>query len=189
VQSLVEAGSRLSFSSIQKISTILISMSLLSYSAVSPRSLPLTEYNLQFYENLCLVCLSAISPAFYMVSVFDARMNDINSVTNTFFVTFFLGYAGIFVSEIVVTTLLRLVIFLFLEREVFALTPRVPIVVLPWVLRDMKYRPKRITLFAADFVTSCVVCPVIEECVKLLLLQLTTSLPRYINISLIVVIA
>jgi hypothetical protein len=116
-----------------------------------------------------------------MVSVFDARMNDINTVTNTFFVTFFLGYAGIFVSEIVVTTLLRLVIFLFFEREVFTLTPKVPIVVLPWVLRELKYRPKRITLFAADFATSCVVCPIIEECVKLLLLQCTAKLPRYVR--------
>lgn len=50
--------------------------------------------------------------------------------------------------------------------------------VLPWVLRENKYRLKRITLFAADFLSSCVASPVIEEYVKLKILQLSVRLPR-----------
>lgn len=34
------------------------------------------------------------------------------------------------------------------------------------------YRPKRITLFAADFLTSCVACPIIEEVVKMWIVKL-----------------
>jgi hypothetical protein len=178
VQSLVEASSRLSFASIQKISILVVSMSLLSYSAVSPRTLALTEYNLQFYENVRLVCLSTIAPVFYFLTVFDAHENDINSVTNSFFFTYFLGYTGTFLVELLTTTLLRLFVFWWFEPTVFSLTPKVPLLVLPWVLREMKYRPKRITLFAADFGTSCIACPVIEECAKLFLLQRTSKLPR-----------
>lgn len=153
-------------------------MGLLSYSAVSPRSLPLTEYNLQFYENLQVTCLATLAPAIYMLFVFDARENDINSVINSFFYSFTLGYAATFVVEILATTILRLAVFYIFEPDLFSLTPRVPVPLLPWVLREKKYHPKRITLFAADFGTSCIICPIIEECVKLFLLRWTTSLPR-----------
>jgi hypothetical protein len=177
VQSIVEASARLSFVSIQKISMCLMVISLLSYAAVSPRSLPLIDYNLQFYENFRLVCLSTIAPALYMLLVFDARENDINSVTNTFTMSFFLGYVGIFILEILATTVLRLLLFLRLEPNAFTLSPKVPIPLLPWVLREWQYRPKKITLFAADFGTSCIVCPIIEECAKLFLLQRLSNLP------------
>jgi hypothetical protein len=153
-------------------------VSLLSYSAVSPRALPLTEYNLQFYENLRVACLSTLAPAIYMLLILDARENDINSVTNAFFYSFTLGYAATFFVEILATTLLRLAVFYWFEQDVFSLAPKVPVPILPWVLREKNYRPKRITLFAADFGTSCIVCPIIEEFIKLALLQWTTRLPR-----------
>ena len=174
----MEASSRLTFDSIQLISLLLLTVGLLSYSAVSPRSLPLTEYNLQFYENLRVAFLSTVAPAIYLLSVLDARENDINTVTKSFFYSFTLGYAGTFIVEIFATTLIRLTIFFLFEPDVFSLAPRVPIPILPWVLREKQYRPKRITLFAADFGTSCIACPIIEECLKLFLLQWTTSLPR-----------
>ena len=177
----MEAGAWLSFGSIQKISWCLLAISLLSYAAVSPSTLPLTEYNLQFYENFRLVCLSTIAPALYMMFVFDPRENDVNSVTNVFVVTFFFGYAGIYILELIATTIVRLSLFVWLEPNVFSLTPKVPLPVLPWVLREWQYRPKRITLFAADFATSCIACPVIEECVKLFLLQRISKLPRYVS--------
>jgi hypothetical protein len=53
-----------------------------------------------------------------------------------------------------------------------------PLFVLPWVLREYKYRPKRITLLVADIVTSCVACPIIEEFIKLRLLQWTMPLSK-----------
>lgn len=157
---------------------MLLAVALFAYSAVSPRSLPLTEYNLQFYENLRIAYLSIIAPAFYMISVFDARENNINSVVSTFFHSFMVGYAATFLVEIVATTLVRLLAFYFFEREVFSLSPKIPVAILPWVLRENNYRPKRITLFSADFGASCVAAPIIEESIKLVLLQRTAILPR-----------
>jgi hypothetical protein len=180
-QSLAEASSCVSFESLQKISLLLVTGGLFAYASVSPRTLPLTEYNLQFYENVRFACLSLIAPAVYMLSVLDTRENDINSVVNSFFVSFTLGYVGTMIIEIVVTTLLRLAAFCLFEPEVFSLTPKVPVPILPWVLRENQYRPKRITLFAADFGTSCVACPIIEECVKLCLLRWSTNLPRCVH--------
>jgi hypothetical protein len=148
------------------------------YAGVSPRTLPLTEYNLRFYENVRLVALSTIAPAVYMLSVFDARENDINTVVNSFFWSFLVGYGLTFAVEIVITTLVRLAIFSWSEPEIFSLTPRVPLPILPWVLRDVGYRPKRITLVAADFAASCICAPIVEEYLKLKLLQWTVDLPR-----------
>jgi hypothetical protein len=143
----------------------------------------LTEYNLRFYENLRLVSLATIFPLATLISVFDARESDVSDWINTFFLSFTFGYFVVFVCEIVVTTLLRLGFFVWLEPRIFSLTPRVPIVILPWVLRDVNFRPKRITLFAADFCTSCVAAPLIEEFMKLKLLQWTTNLPRNFKAS------
>merc|ERR1711865_524790 len=53
--------------------------------------------------------------------------------------------------------------------------------ILPWVLREYKYRPKRITLLVADIVTSCIACPIIEEFTKLRLLQWTIPLSKNFN--------
>jgi len=112
------------------------------------------------------------------LSVFNARENDINNVVNTFFISYTLGYGAIFIVEIVVTTLVRLATFCWLDRGIFALAPNTPVPVLPWLLRENRYRPKRITLFAADLLTSCVACPIIEEYAKLRLLEWTVNLPR-----------
>ncbi len=80
--------------------------------------------------------------------------------------------------EIISATLIRLAVFCIWEPTIFSLTPTVPLIVLPWTLRDHKYRPKRITLFVADFTTTCIAAPIIEEYVKLKVMQLSTNLPR-----------
>jgi hypothetical protein len=162
----------------QKIGFIAGVVSLLCYSAVSPRTLPLNEYNLKFYDNLRMVVTCTLMPILILSCVFDYRENDINSVIHSFFVSFCFGYPLTFVAEIAVTTMIRLALFSQLEHGIFALTPKIPMIVLPWVLRETKYRPKRITLIAADFAASVVASPVIEEVVKLLLLQLTVKLAK-----------
>jgi len=159
---------------------MLVTVALVCYSAVSPRNLPLTDYNLGFYENLRIVSLATIAPAVYMLSVFDARENDVNMLVNTFFTSFAVGYALAFVVEIIVTTLVRLAVFCWFEPNIFSLAPKVPVPIVPWVLREKRYRPKRITLFAADFGTSCIAAPIIEEYIKLKMLQWTVTLPRYV---------
>ena len=95
-----------------------------------------------------------------------------------FYTSFTVGYALAFILEILLTTGVRLGVFAIWEPNIFKLSPKVPTLVLPWVLRENKYRPKRITLFAADFLSSCVASPIIEEYVKLKILQLSVPLPR-----------
>jgi len=137
----------------------------------------------------------------------------IHALSHSLYSSFVFGYLWIFVLEIIWTTVLRLVIFLAWEPDMFgvklpwsspssssslsplslsladlasvengsatATTNAIPSVwILPWVLREYKYRPKRITLLAADILTSCVACPIIEEFVKLRLLQWTMPLSK-----------
>ena len=206
---ILGAESKISFDSIQKLSFSMISVALMAYCAVSPRSLPFPEYNGLFLQNLSIVSLSAIAPLVWLVSVYDRKYNNVNAVVrdvvklfldHTFFVaehcicvfsplpftrqigtfhaSFTLGYILAFILEIVVTTALRLGVFLIVEPAIFSLAPEVPSIDLPWVLREKQYRPKRITLFAADFATSCVASPIIEEYLKLKVVQWTCRLPR-----------
>mmetsp|Transcript_1476 Transcript_1476/g.3330 ORF Transcript_1476/g.3330 Transcript_1476/m.3330 type:complete len:842 (-) Transcript_1476:145-2670(-) len=170
--------SRISFDSIQKLSFSTLGVALLSYCAVSPRSLPFPEYNRLFLQNLSIVWLAAIGPVFSLLAVYDGKYNNINTVIGTFHVSFTLGYALAFISEIFVTTAVRLGVFKIWEPAIFSLTPEVPSIILPWVLREKQYKPKRITLFAADFAASCVASPIIEEYLKLKVMQWTCKLPR-----------
>jgi hypothetical protein len=168
---------------VQKISLLAVGIALLCYSAVSPRTLPTVEYNEKFYENIRLVSLMMIAPSLTFLMVFDPRENDINKEVGAFYLSFTIGYGLIFFLEIIFTTVIRLGVFSWFEPDVFQLTPQVPSLVLPWVLRENRYRPKRITLFAADFATTCVACPIIEEYVKLKILQWSARLPRYVLLS------
>jgi len=163
-------------------SVLAIGVALLCYSAVSPRTLPTDEYNEKFVGNIKIVSLMMIAPIFSFLLVFDPKENDINNEINAFYIAFSVGYGLTFLLQLVFTTAIRLGVFAWLEPDVFQLTPQVPSVVLPWVLRENRYRPKRITLFAADFATSCVAGPIIEEYVKLKILQWTARLPRYVSI-------
>lgn len=155
-----------------------MSLALLAYCAVSPRNLPVVEYNRLFKENFQIASLVLIAPAVNILMVFDAGQNDINTAISTFYTAFTVGYGVAFLLQIIVTTFLRLGVFAFLEPEIFGLTPKVPSLVLPWVLREYTYKPSRLTLFAADFLTSCVASPIIEEYVKLRVLKLSVNLPR-----------
>ena len=202
------AESKISFDSLQKLSFSTIGVALLSYCAVSPRSLPFPEYNRLFLQNLSIVWLAAVAPVASLLSVYDGKYNNINTAVSivisccpirsltralltsddafhcphhqigTFHVSFTLGYALAFLSEIIVTTAVRLGVFKIWEPAIFSLTPEVPSLILPWVLREKQYKPKRITLFAADFAASCVASPIIEEYLKLKIVQWTCKLPR-----------
>jgi hypothetical protein len=113
--------------------------------------------------------------------------------------SFTAGYVTTFVLEIVLTTFLRLAVFAWWEPGLFAppFSPSVDVdnenpslgaaslgvpppawLILPWVLRERKLRVKRITLLVADFLTSCVASPIVEEVAKLILLQWTIRLPK-----------
>jgi hypothetical protein len=176
--SLAEASATINFDSLQKISILLVSVALLCYCAVSPRNLPLADYNMKFNENMRIVSLALIAPMINFLLVFDTRQNDINDVVTTFYQSFTVGYVLAFMLEIVLTTLIRIGVFAWWEPEIFKLSPNIPSLVVPWVLRETGYMPKRITLFAADFLTTCVASPIVEEYVKLKILQWSVDLPR-----------
>lgn len=125
-QSLAEASSRINFDSILKISLVLVTGVLSCYAAVSPRTLPLIEYNELFYQNLRITSMALIAPLVTFFSVFDATENDVNDCISSFYISFSVGYALAFVLEIVFTTLVRLAVFCVFEQDIFALTPQVP---------------------------------------------------------------
>ena len=130
--------------------------------------------------------------------------NPIHSLIRAMSRSFTLGYIWIFFLEIALTTLLRLSVFAWWEPEMFAM-PKPPLadafpvvdesnggvlgglsgqapppawLILPWVLREHRFRVKRITLLVADFVTSCVMSPIVEEYFKLRLLQWNIRLSK-----------
>ena len=172
------ATSKITFDSVQKLGFATIGLALMSYCAVSPRTLPHPEYNRLFLQNISIVWLAAVAPIISLISVYDGKYNNINTAIGTFYVSLTLGYGLAFVSEVFVTTIVRLGVFKIWEPDIFSLTSEVPTPILPWVLREKAYKPKRITLFAADFAASCVASPIIEEFLKLKICQWTCKLPR-----------
>ena len=81
------AGSRTIFDSFQKLTFAGIGVALLSYCAVSPRSLPFPEYNRLFLQNLSIVWLAAIAPVVSILAVYDGKYNNINTVVSIYYVT------------------------------------------------------------------------------------------------------
>ena len=77
---MAEAGTQITMDSLQKIAMVMIVIVLLCYCAVSPRTLPLVDYNVRFKENIRIVSTVFIVPVFTSLLVFDARENDVNSV-------------------------------------------------------------------------------------------------------------
>ena len=178
-QTLTEGqSSRLTFTSVQKLATCLVLGALMCYAAVSPQTLPLIEYNQHFYANMRIAYLAIIPPTLVFLFVVNPAQNDINHLVSCFFNAFTFGYALAFALEVVAATFVRLLVFCIWEPKIFDLAPKIPLPIIPWILREQKYRPKRITLFAADFATSCVASPLVEEYLKLALLQFTVKLSK-----------
>ncbi len=76
------ADTKITFDSIQKVTFATISGALLSYCAVSPRSLPFPEYNRLFLQNLSIIAIATIAPVVMFLSVFDGRHNNINAAVS-----------------------------------------------------------------------------------------------------------
>lgn len=175
---------RWTLDSIQKVATCSVLALVVCYSAVSPRDLPFLEYNQKFYEILRITVGMILPPLVVAALVVDPIQHYHNantlpgSLVSAFYYAFTIGYVGTFALEIVAATITRLITFWWWEPNVFAMAPQVPLVVIPWVLRDQKYLVKPITLIVQDLVTSAVVCPFLEEWVKLILLQRTIALGK-----------
>jgi len=165
--------------SLTQIATCLILSTLVCYAAVSPRNLPFLEYNQKFYEILKIASLAWIPPVVVSSLVVDRASNRLSCLVNGFFSAFTMGYVGTFVLEIVAATITRLAVFAAWEPNVFDMTPQVPLITIPWVLRDQKYLVKPITLIVQDLVTSVAVCPVVEEWMKLVIFKAVIPRGRY----------
>ncbi len=76
--------SKITFDSIQKLVFATVGVALLSYCAVSPRSLPFPEYNRLFLQNLSIVWLAAVAPVLLLLAVYDGRYNNINTAVSLF---------------------------------------------------------------------------------------------------------
>ena len=76
------AGTLLSFDSVQKLLFVLTSAMLLSYCSVSPRTLPVVQYNAAFKRNMQLLMFVVIPPSAIFFSVLNAQQNDINALVN-----------------------------------------------------------------------------------------------------------
>lgn len=76
------AESKISFDSLQKLAFSTFGIALLSYCAVSPRSLPVPEYNRLFLQNLSVVWLAAIAPVVVLLAVYDGKYNNINTAVS-----------------------------------------------------------------------------------------------------------
>ena len=141
-------------------------------------------YNAAFKSNINLVLLLYIAPVAYLLGVSNIRSDsdnatDVNAIIHIFYTSFTYGYLATFLLEALLATALRIAVFSIWEpAALFELTPRIPLPVLPWVLRGEGYRPKRITLFVADLAVSCVAAPIVEELVKLKVVQWYGRLPR-----------
>lgn len=76
----------------------------------------------------------------------------------------------------VTATGIKLVLFKWFDNSIFALNPEVPALYLPWVWKEKSpnYRPRLVTLLTSDVIVNCLACPLIEECVKLLIFRACT---------------
>ena len=174
----------ISTSSLHKLFLIATTTLILAYAAVSPRTLPPVPYNAAFKSNINLVLLLYIAPVAYLLGVSNIRSDsdnatDVNAIIHIFYTSFTYGYIATFLLEALLATALRIAVFSIWEpAALFELTPRIPLPVLPWVLRGEGYHPKRITLFVVDLAVSCVAAPIVEELVKLKVVQWYGRLPR-----------
>ena len=80
--SLVDAGALLSFDTVQKIAVFSMWNCLLCYCAVSPRTLEMAEYNMQFKKIIQRVLTTCIAPLITFLLVLDVRENDLNSLVS-----------------------------------------------------------------------------------------------------------
>jgi hypothetical protein len=75
-------GALLSFDAVQKIAFFSMWNCLLCYCAVSPRTLEMAQYNLQFKKIIRSVLTTFIAPLMTSLLVLDARENDLNSLVS-----------------------------------------------------------------------------------------------------------
>lgn len=141
-------------------------VNVLAYISVAPHNVPLEEYNAAYKANLVRAAASFVWPAALLARLFRHRDADINTLISTFFSAFALYYPALCVLEKVCATAVRLLILRLFDPAAFALCPRVPVIHLPWNLRQHLYFPRRITLLLFLSANFCITAPLVEEAGK-----------------------
>lgn len=149
-----------------KVSGLIILGTFLSYMSVSPRTLPLVEYNSEYKASLLRITSAAVWPCVLLAIVYRGKDANINRVIDTLTTSIIVGYPVLCIIEAILATLIRLIIIKICEPDAFKLCPRVPALLLPWRLTSEGYFPSRVTLVLFSACNNCIMAPIIEELFK-----------------------
>ncbi|CBJ32640.1 conserved unknown protein [Ectocarpus siliculosus] len=111
-----------------------------AFLAVSPNNAPRDLYLALFRRNLGLIAASLVGPAVYSFLLYDGSKANINTYVRVVTFAFTWGYLISFALEIVAATSFQLCVLAVMEPKAFDLTPHVPAIFLPWVLRPFRGR-------------------------------------------------
>lgn len=162
----------ISLSSVGKLCLLGMAGMLLSYVAVTPRTAPTELYNYLFKMNLLLLTGALAGPLFYLGVLYSTRDVNINELISMIFSAASTGYTLVCGIEVVLATVAQVLAFLVFEKGLVSqVCPETPLIYLPWVWKKLNLRPKFTTLFLSDLVVNCLVAPLVEESVKLLIFR------------------
>lgn len=105
----LESAPMLELQSVLQAASVVIICAFLSYVSVSPRSLPLIEYNKAYKDGLLRVFCSLIWPSIILSQLSSSTVN-INDIIGNFMKSFSLGYPSLVALELVVVTALRMIV-------------------------------------------------------------------------------
>lgn len=105
----LEATHTLELHSVLQAASVVIICAFLSYVSVSPRSLPLIEYNKAYKDGLLRVFCSLIWPSLILSQLSSTTLN-INHTIGNFMKSFTLGYSSLVGVELMVVTAMRMIV-------------------------------------------------------------------------------
>ncbi|CAM9482022.1 unnamed protein product [Pylaiella littoralis] len=149
-----------------------------AFLAVSPNNAPRDQYLALFRRNLGLIAASLVGPAVYSFLLYDGSKANINTYVRVVTFAFTWGYLITFALEIVAATFFQLCMLAVVEPAAFKLTPHVPAIFLPWVLREHGYVPSSLFSCAADLLSFCVGAPIVECAMMVWIVRRLGALPE-----------
>jgi hypothetical protein len=105
----LEATHTLELHSVLQAASVVVICAFLSYISVSPRSLPLIEYNKAYKDGLLRVFCSLIWPSLILSQLSSSTIN-INHTIGNFMKSFTFGYSSLVGIELMVVTAMRMIV-------------------------------------------------------------------------------
>lgn len=166
-----DSNKYIQFNSVVKLIFFCVAACVVSYLSVTPRSLPVVEYNLEYKSALLRVFASTLWPILVIALIFRSDDVNINLVVQRFISSVFIGYPLLCMIELVIGTFIRLLILRITEIDVFKLCPKSPGILLPWTFANYGYFPSRLTLMLFYVSNNIIMAPIVEEIFKVVLLR------------------